>query len=88
MTKAELINALAKDTGLTRADCELVYNSFTDLMLRVIATEDSLRLGEVGVLSGYTRPGGIGRNPKTGEKIEVPPKPGYPKMKFSKKAKA
>lgn len=88
MTKSEMITNLSNDTGLNRADCELVFNSLTDLILRIIATEDSLRLGDVGVISGYTRPGGQGRNPRNGEKVVIPPKPGYPKMKFSKKAKA
>ena len=87
MNKTELIINLSNDTGLSKADCEMVIDSLSTIIMRVIATEDSLRLGEVGVISGYTRPPKVGRNPSTGEKIYIPEKTGYPKMKFSKKAK-
>lgn len=88
MTKKEFVDKISEKSGLSKTDCDLFLNGLSDVLLEVIATEDSVRLGKVGVISGFTRPARTGRNPKSGETIEIPAKSGYPRMRFSSSAKA
>lgn len=87
MNKADFITEISKESGLTKADCEIFIRAMSNVVLRVIATEDSVKVGDIGTFSGVTKKGRIGRNPKTGESITIPDKHGYPKVKFSSKAK-
>ena len=74
MTKAELVNEVAKSTQLTKKHAEIIVNTVFDSIV------DSLRDGEKIELRGFgsfrirQRGARIGRNPKTGEKVQVPPK--------------
>ncbi|MEM9290588.1 MAG: integration host factor subunit beta [Acidobacteriota bacterium] len=74
MTKAELVDEVARSTQLTKKHAEIIVNTVFDSIV------DSLRDGEKIELRGFgsfrirQRGARIGRNPKTGEKVEVPPK--------------
>jgi integration host factor subunit beta len=74
LTKAELVEEVARVTQLTKKQAEEIVNT-------VFATiVDSLRTGRKIELRGFgsfrlrSRGARVGRNPKTGEKVEVPPK--------------
>jgi integration host factor subunit beta len=74
MTKAELGEALRKETGLTRVNAEEVVELFFDQMSDALARGDRVEIRglcsfHVKEYRAYT-----GRNPKTGEAIEVEPK--------------
>jgi len=74
LTKAELVEEVARATQLTKKQAEEIVNT----VFRTIV--DSLRSGRKIELRGFgsfrirNRGARIGRNPKTGEKVEVPPK--------------
>lgn len=74
MTKAELVNEVAKSTQLTKKHAEIIVNTVFESIV------DSLRHGEKIELRGFgsfrirQRGARIGRNPKTGAKVKVPPK--------------
>ncbi len=74
MTKAELVDEVARVVQLTKKQAELIVNIVFDSIV------DSLRSGQKIELRGFgsfrlrSRKSRTGRNPKTGEKVEVPSK--------------
>jgi integration host factor subunit beta len=74
MNKAELVEALRKETGLTRVKADEVVELFFDQMSDALAHEGRVEIRglcsfHVKKYRAYT-----GRNPKTGEAIRVKPK--------------
>ncbi len=74
MTKADLIEALRKETNLTKVQAEQVVDLFFDEMSKALASGDRVEVRglcsfQVRSYKGYT-----GRNPRTGEPREVPAK--------------
>ena len=71
MNKLEFISALAEKTGLSKKDAEKALNAF------IGTVEDSLKKGEKIQLVGFgtfevrERGARTGRNPKTGEAIQI-----------------
>jgi len=90
MVKNEFIAAI-KGTevcaDISKKDIEAVIKGIDEVITNVVASEDSVKLGSLGVFSGYTRPAKTVRNPRDGSKVEVPEKHGYPKFKFSSNMK-
>ncbi len=74
MNKAELIEALREETGLTRSKAKEVVELFFDEMSDALASGDRVELR--GLCSFYVKEykAYTGRNPKTGEPIQVRPK--------------
>ncbi|UCF38599.1 MAG: integration host factor subunit beta [Acidobacteriota bacterium] len=74
MTKAELVDGVAKTSGLSKKDAEVIVQTVLDSIV------DSLQEGEKVELRGFgsfrlrERSSRQGRNPKTGEKVFVPAK--------------
>ncbi len=74
MTKAELVDEVARVVQLTKKQAETIVNVVFDSIV------DSLRAGQKIELRGFgsfrlrSRKSRTGRNPKTGEKVEVPSK--------------
>jgi integration host factor subunit beta len=74
MTKAELVDEVARTIQVTKKQAETIVNVVFDSIV------DSLRNGEKIELRGFgsfrlrSRKSRTGRNPKTGEKVEVPSK--------------
>ncbi len=74
MKKSELIEALRHETGLTKTKAEEVVELFFDEMSNALASGDRVEIR--GLCSIYVKnyKGYDGRNPKTGEPTQVPPK--------------
>ena len=74
MNKAELLESLRKETGLSRAKAEKVVELFFDQISDALARGDRVEIR--GLCSFHVRQykGYTGRNPKTGEAIQVKPK--------------
>lgn len=87
MTKKEFVHDVADKAGVTLGIAADVINAVDASILEAIAREDSVRFA-FGTISGYTREPRTARNPATGEQIQVPEKKGYPKIKWSKTARA
>lgn len=73
MNKSELITEAALKTGMTRKDTELVLNAVFDLMTQEIAKGNGVKISGFGIFSVKERAERVGRNPRTGEEIIVPP---------------
>ncbi len=74
MNKSDLVEALRKETGLTKAKAAQVVDVFFGEMSNALANGDRVEIR--GFCSVYVKEyeGYTGRNPKTGEPIEVPGK--------------
>jgi integration host factor subunit beta len=74
LTKAELVEEVARATQLTKKQAESIVNTVFETIV------DSLKAGRKIELRGFgsfrirSRGSRLGRNPKTGERVEVPPK--------------
>ena len=86
MLKSEFINKVAEKAEVTQKVAKDVLAAIEEEVLNVIATNDFMRF-DFGKIGGRDVPAKTCRNPRTGEKLEVPAKTGYPYFKASKKAK-
>jgi DNA-binding protein HU-beta len=72
MTKAELIDAVATSAGVSKADAERTVQAFFDTVLETTKSgEDKVAWAGFGSFSTNTRPARTGRNPQTGEPVEI-----------------
>jgi DNA-binding protein HU-beta len=71
MTKTELIEALAQDTGLSRKDCEAVFNAYVKATKEALQKGDEIKLVGFGTFKVAERAARTGRNPQNGEKIQI-----------------
>lgn len=71
MTKAELINQIAKETKCSKALTEKVLNSTTDNIAKCLKRGDKITLTGFGTFSVSRRKARIGRNPQTGAEIKI-----------------
>ncbi|TET92980.1 MAG: HU family DNA-binding protein [Desulfobacteraceae bacterium] len=71
MTKAELISAIAKSTGLTKADSERSLNAFLATAKATIKKKGRLPLAGFGTFVVVNRKARTGRNPQTGAPIQI-----------------
>lgn len=75
MTKSELIAQLAvRHPQLVATDAEMAVRTILDAVSRSLAEGKRVEIRGFGSFSLNYRPPRIGRNPKTGEKVEVPEK--------------
>src|SRR5271169_6246397 len=75
MTKAELVDKIAeKKPGLTRKQVEVVVNTVLDGIKEALSREDKVEIRGFGSFRIRHRRAKEGRNPKTGETVQVPPK--------------
>jgi len=71
MTKAELIESVASKVDLPRAIAERAVNTMFDEMTAALSQGDKVNISGFGTFSVSTRKARTGRNPKTGESIEI-----------------
>ena len=74
MNKGELIDVVAKDAGISRAMAGKVLNSIIDTVTKALKEGDKVSLVGFGTFSIVNRKARKGRNPQTGEEIEIPAK--------------
>jgi len=73
MTKADLIESMAKRAELPRQKAEEIVNGFLDDIVAALKSGDKINVSGFGTFSVTERRGRAGRNPKTGEAIEIAP---------------
>lgn len=71
MKKSEMIEALATKTGLTKSECEKVFNATFDLFKDELAKGEKVSVAGFGTFKITEREARDGRNPLTGEKIRI-----------------
>ncbi|MCF7804922.1 MAG: HU family DNA-binding protein [Candidatus Marinimicrobia bacterium] len=88
MNKSELIDSMAEKGGITKADAERALNAFTDTVTETLAgdKDEKITLVGFGTFSTSDRAARTGRNPQTGETINIPATT-VPKFKAGKSLK-
>ena len=71
MKKSEMIEALANKTGLTKADVEKVFNGTFDLFKSELEKGNNVSVAGFGTFKVSERAAREGRNPQTGETIQI-----------------
>ncbi|NTV68223.1 MAG: HU family DNA-binding protein [Chlorobaculum sp.] len=71
MSKAELVEQIAEQTGLTKADAEKAVNAFINVVTSTLKGGDDVTLVGFGTFSTGERAERQGRNPQTGESITI-----------------
>ncbi len=71
MNKAELIEAIASGSKLTKADSGRALDAFLEATTKALKKGDKLTLVGFGTFSVTKRPARTGRNPKTGKAIKI-----------------
>jgi integration host factor subunit beta len=74
LTKADLIEEVLKVTELPRKESEIIVETIFDSIIEAIQKGEKIEIRGFGSFRTRERRGRVGRNPKTGEKVEVPAK--------------
>lgn len=74
MNKSGLVDALQREVGISKAKAEAIVNIFFDAMSDALVRGDRVEIR--GFCSFFVKEykGYMGRNPKTGAAVEIPPK--------------
>ncbi|WP_031499495.1 HU family DNA-binding protein [Bryobacter aggregatus] len=86
MTKAELIEEVSRVVEMTRKDSEIIVEAIFDSVVRSLKSGEKIEIRGFGSFRTRERQSRIGRNPKTGARVEVPAKR-IPYFKPSKELK-
>jgi integration host factor subunit beta len=86
MTKAELIEEVSRVVEMTRKDSEVIVEAIFDSVVRALRTGDKIEIRGFGSFRTRQRQPRVGRNPKTGARVDVPAKR-IPYFKPSKELK-
>ena len=74
MNKSQLIEALAREMNIPVREATPIANTILDSMVKALAAGDNIEIRGFGSFVVKEYGSYYGRNPKTGEKIKVPPK--------------
>lgn len=84
MTKSELVEALfIKQIHLQHRDVELSVNVILDALTKAMTRKERIEVRGFGSFSLRVQPARIGRNPRTGEAVQIKPT-GIPRFKAGK----
>jgi len=86
MTKAELIEEVSRVVEMTRKDSEVIVEAIFDSIVRSLRGGDKIEIRGFGSFRTRERQPRVGRNPKTGTRVDVPAKR-IPYFKPSKELK-
>jgi integration host factor subunit beta len=74
MTKAQLVDQVAESASITKKHAELIVNTVFDSIVQSLKEGDKIELRGFGSFRIRHRGSRVGRNPKTGDRVLVPPK--------------
>jgi DNA-binding protein HU-beta len=72
MNKAELIETLANETKLTKAQTERMLDATLECIKKTVKKGDEVKLVGFGTFTKAKRKARMGRNPQTGKSIKIP----------------
>jgi len=87
MTKADLINIVAKRLDITQVQSGIIVEAALKSVVSALQSSQEVEIRGFGSFRFRNRAPRKGRNPKTGEKVDVPPKK-IPYFKMGKELKA
>lgn len=72
MNKADIINKVHEDLGVTKADAEKAVETMLSCIVDSLVAGQEVSIAGLGIFSAKMRNKRTARNPRTGETIEVP----------------
>ena len=72
MNKTELVEAVAQNAKLSKADTKKVVDALFDVITKSLKDGDPVQLIGFGTFKVTDRKARVGRNPSTGEEIQIP----------------
>ena len=72
MNKGDLVDAIARKADVTKKDADRVLTAVLDEIVDAVAGGDKVTLVGFGTFEQATRQARTGRNPQTGEALEIP----------------
>ncbi len=74
ITKRELVQRIAEKTGVQQVSAKEVIQSFLDEIINELANGNRLEFRDFGVFEPKSKAQRVARNPRTGDKVQVPEK--------------
>ena len=74
VTKRELVQRIAEKTGVQQINAKEVIQSFLDEIINELARGNRLEFRDFGVFEPKSKAQRVARNPRTGDKVQVPEK--------------
>jgi DNA-binding protein HU-beta len=71
--KLDIVNAVVSKTGVTRTKAEQALETVFEAMKTALGKGERIELRRFGVFNVRPRKTGIGRNPRTGQEVSIPP---------------
>ena len=72
MNRTELVTALATRSGVPQEAADAVLTALADVLVEAVRTGDTVRLPGLLTLERVERAARTGRNPRTGEELQIP----------------
>ena len=72
MTKTDLVNYIAEEAGLTKADATRALDAFMGGVQKWLKEDGKVTLTGFFTFSAERKPAKEGRNPRTGETVKIP----------------
>src|SRR5450759_1867794 len=73
LIKLDIINEVVNRTGITKTKAEMAVETVFESMKKALESGDRIELRGFGVFNVKPRKTGIGRNPRTGAEVSIPP---------------
>lgn len=74
MTKKDIVMKVSNDTNVAQIDVKKVVQKTLDTIVESLERGETVELRNFGVFKVKSRRGRVGRNPRTGEEVQVPEK--------------
>ena len=73
MIKVDIVNQVINRTGVSKSNAEMAVETIFEAMKQSLQRGERIELRGFGVFTVRPRKTGIGRNPRTGEEVAIPP---------------
>ena len=73
MIKLDIVNAVVNKTGVSRTKAEQAVETVFGAMKNALGKGERIEMRRFGVFNVRPRKTGIGRNPRTGQEVSIPP---------------
>ncbi|MFQ5662925.1 MAG: HU family DNA-binding protein [Terriglobia bacterium] len=73
MIKLDIVNEVVNRTGVSKSKAEMAVETVFEAMKRALERGERIELRGFGVFNVRPRKTGIGRNPRTGQEVNIPP---------------
>ena len=71
MNKKQLINKISSSMNVSKADAERTFDGTTEIILSCLKSDEAVKIAGFGTYKVAKRKARIGRNPRTGEQIQI-----------------